>query len=179
MEYFHIDGMHENIFLPFTRQVFFFLSLPFATWNIISCKNMAGYCQFMLSYISGLSSREAGILPTISVRTQKYPYVLDPSININLQNQTGTRWSPYNSILSLIKPLHHNSTLFVYWGSKGAPGTRYPLCLNSFIFMQFSPKLLQITIGWHTSRKSWIRHWYDKEMCTCSLRLVHTVVVTV
>ena len=26
MEYFHIDGMHQNIFLPFTRQFFFFLS---------------------------------------------------------------------------------------------------------------------------------------------------------
>ena len=52
---------------------------------------MAGYCQFMLRYISGLSTGEAGILPTILVRTQKYPYVLDPSIKITLQNQTGTR----------------------------------------------------------------------------------------
>ena len=53
-------------------------------------------------------------------------------------------------------------------GSKGAGGQgRAPGGLNSFIFMQFSAKILQnhinLGVGGPSSRESWIRHYTLQE----------------
>ena len=78
------------------------------------------------------------------------PHVLDPSFNITLHNQTGTRGSPYNSILSLIKLLHHNSTLCVEWRIQGGARDALPLSVQILSFpCSFWQTICKI-IGWNT-----------------------------
>ena len=184
MEYFHIDGMHENIFLPFTRQVFF---LSFSPLCYMKYYFLQEYGRLLSIYVklhywtlfsgSRNIANNFGPYSQISVRV----------VSVNQHNFTSPNWYKMESLqFHVTYWLNYCTTVQLCVWSGGAKDGR-TLSPNSFISMQFLANDLQNNRLEHPfwswllppSGKSWIRNRYDKELCTHSLRLVHNTVAMI